>query len=57
MSDENKRQQEILKGLGKVQEYFPVDLRPYDPLRPNGSAGIVAQQTAPKQFEFGVKVK
>lgn len=57
MSDENKRQQEILKGLGKVQEYFPVDLRPYDPKQPNGSAGIVAQQTAPRQFEFGVKVK
>lgn len=57
MSDENKRQKEILKGLGKVQEYFPVDLRPYDPKQPNGSAGIVAQQTAPRQFEFGVKVK
>lgn len=53
---ETKVNQEILKSTGKVQNHFPTELRPYDPTRPEGSAGIVAQHTKPVHFEFGIEL-
>lgn len=51
---ETRVNQEILKSTGKVQSHAPTELRPYDPSRPEGSVGIVAQATKPVHFEFGI---
>lgn len=56
MSKETQPNREILEFLGRVQSHMPAELRPYDPSRPEGSAGIVAQHTAPVHYEFGIEI-
>ncbi|MNM18514.1 hypothetical protein D3C81_288070 [compost metagenome] len=35
---------------------MPVERRSYDPSRPEGSVGIVAQNGPPVHFEFGIQL-
>ena len=57
---ETKPNLELVEKLGKVQKEMPgkfampVERRPYDPSRPEGSAGIVAQNGPPVHFEYGI---
>lgn len=57
-----KPSEELVAKLGQQQKEMPgkfampVERRPYDPSRPEGSAGIVAQNGPPKHFEFGIQL-
>lgn len=54
--EEMKIDIEQLKKLGtRIRDHVPPERRAYDFNRPEGSAGILAQNTAPKHFEFDIK--
>lgn len=54
--EETKIDIEQLKKLGtRIRDHVPPERRPYDFQRPEGSAGILAQNTAPRHYEFDIK--